>query len=807
MKFSIDWLKQHLDTEASLTQIVEKLNAIGLEVEAVSDPGETLGEFHIAHVVEAKQHPNADKLKVCMVDTGNEMVQVVCGAPNAKTGMKGVFAASGTHIPGTGVDLRPTEIRGVTSHGMLCSERELMISDEHDGIIELDGDAPVGQRYIDYAGLDDPVVEIAITPNRQDCLGVHGIARDLAAAGLGTLKPVDKSPVKGSFDSSQKVQLDFDEAHKDACPVFVGRMIRGLKNRPSPKWLQQRLMAIGLRPISALVDITNFMTFNFGRPLHVYDVAKIDGPICARMGKKGEKFLGLDGGDYVIEGGECVIADNAGVLGFGGVLGGEASGCSGETTDVFLECALFDPVRTAMTGRRHQILSDARFRFERGVDWGFIMDGMEIASRMILDLCGGEASHVIVAGTIPEWSRTVPFDPGRIATLGGLELSEKDSLAILESLFFKPKGKDTAYKKDGAYKIAVPSWRVDVEGEADLVEEVLRIHGYDNIPAVGLPKTAGVAKPTLTTGQKRARAVKRRLASEGLCECITWSFMPRHAARIFGAGEAPVLLDNPISSELDAMRPSILPNLIAAAQRNADRGAGAIALFEVGPQYRGEQPDDQSLVAAGVRAGSKVPRHWAGGGGAASAYDAKADAIAALEAAGAPVANLKVFGEAPSWYHPGRSGTLRLNPKQILASFGEIHPRALDALDADGPMAGFEIHLDVLTPPRSRKNKTKPAMKTSDLQPVERDFAFVVEAGVKASDVIQAARSADKKRITNVGLFDVFAGKGMEPGTKSLAISVRIEPQTRTFTDEEIEAISAKIINAVEKSTGAYLRK
>jgi len=786
--------------DASLDDLSARLTSLGLEVEKITNMGEQLAAFKVAHVISAEQHPDADRLRVCKVDTGDGIVQVVCGAPNARTGMKGVFAPSGTHIPGTGIDLKPTKIRGVESSGMLCSERELMLSDEHDGIIDLKTDAPAGTPYADLAGLDDPVIEIAITPNRQDCLGVAGIARDLAASGFGILKADEIKPIPGRYKNPVDIALKFSDNDRDACPLFVGRYIRGVKNGPSPKWLQDKLKAIGLRPISALVDITNFVTYDRGRPLHVFDAAKLSGTLHARLAEKGESLLALDGKTYQMKGEECVIADDNGVLGFGGVMGGEESGCTETTTDVLVEAALFDPIRTAMTGRVHGIESDARYRFERGVDVNFVIPGIELATKLIMDLCGGEPSEMTIAGEVPIFDKVINFDTGRVASLGGLTLKQSEIIAILERLGF------TAKDQNGStWHVSVPSWRTDIVGPADLVEEVLRIHGYDNIPVASLPRLNDVAKPTLTTAQRRSRATRRALASCGFNECVTWSFISEDQSNRFGGIEDALRLANPISSELVIMRPSLLPNLLDAARRNLDRSMDLIRLFEVGPQYRDDTPDGQSLVASGLRVGSAGPIHWNTPRRDVNAFDAKADAMTALAAAGAPTDNIRVFDGAPDWYHPGRSGTLRLNPKMVLANFGELHPAILKELDIDGPVVAFEVFMDNL-PPSRKSSATKPAAKMNALQPVVRDFAFVVDADTAAADLMQAARGADKKHIKAVTLFDVFAGKGMEPETKSLAIAVRLEPVEATFTDDELDAIAKKIVAAVGKATGGTLR-
>jgi len=804
MKFSLSWLKEHLTTDASLDEIVVKLNAIGLEVDTVENPADALAPFTVAEVVSAEKHPDADKLKVCKVSNGSEEMQIVCGAPNARAGIKVVLGRPGDYVPGLDVTLKKAKIRGVESIGMMCSAKELELGEDHDGIIELPEDAPVGTSYVEYADLDDPVIDIEITPNRQDCLGVYGIARDLAAAGLGILKPLDRTSVAGSFKSDISVSIDLPEEAMGACTQFLGRKFTGIKNGPSPQWVQDRLKAIGLRPISALVDVTNLITHDLGRPLHVYDASKLTGNLVARLANKGETFTALDDKEYTASGTETVIADGAGPQGFGGIIGGLDTGCSEETTEVVLEAALFDPVRTAFTGRDQGIITDARYRFERGVDPKFIRDGMEIATRLILEFCGGEASEIFEAGEDTVWDRTVPFRSERVKTLGGVDLPAVESVAILEKLGFEVSGLEMTEKLSGTYEVGVPSWRCDVVGEPDLVEEVLRIHGYDNIPSVQLPVTDHKAGTTLSPRQKRARAAKRRLASVGMHEAVTWSFMRRDQAVLFGGGGDDLVVGNPISSELDCMRPSILPNLMQAAQRNKDRGTSGVALFEVGPVYENDTDKGQLLVAAGLRSGTSA-RHWENPAEAVSVFDAKRDAMAALEAAGAPVDNLQVFTEAPNHYHPGRSGTLRLGPKNILAAFGELHPKTLKAMDVDGPVVGFEVNLDKI-PAKRGKSAAKGALEVSNLQSVERDFAFLLDGSKQVSDLIRAVKGADKAFISRVDVFDVYEGKGVPEGQKSIAVSVTLEPKGETFADKDIEAISAKVVAAAEKSTGATLR-
>ncbi|PWC55133.1 phenylalanine--tRNA ligase subunit beta [Azospirillum sp. TSO22-1] len=796
MKFTLSWLKDHLDTDAPLERIVETLTSLGLEVESVHDRSKELAAFRIAHVVSAEKHPDADKLRVLVVDTGTEKVQVVCGAPNARAGLKGVFATEGTYIPGSDITLKKGMIRGVESQGMMCSERELKLSDEHNGIIDLPEDAPVGASFAEYAGLNDPVIDISLTPDRADCAGVRGIARDLAAAGLGTLKPLAAEPVKGAFKSPFGVQIE----RTDACPMFVGRYIRGVKNGPSPKWLQDKLLAIGLRPISALVDITNYLTFDAARPLHVFDADKVHGGIVVRMARPGETLQALNGKAYELDGEMTVVADHDKAEALAGIVGGEETGCTEATVNVFLEAALFDATRTAHTGRRLGAESDARYRFERGVDPAAVVTGAERATRLILELCGGEPSELVIAGQEPAWRRTLTLRHGRVLGLGGVDVPVAEQHRILEALGFR-----TVESQADRATYEVPSWRADVHGEADLVEEVLRVHGYDAIPATPMERDGTVAKPALTAGQRRAVTARRTLAARGLFEAVTWSFMPSEVAGLFGDLDPGLRLVNPISADLDVMRPSILPNLIQAAGRNADRGFPDVGLFEVGPAYRDPTPKGQDLVAAGVRAGNAVPRHWAEKTRTVDAYDAKADALAVLEAAGAPTANLQVTTDAPGWYHPGRSGVLRLGPT-VLARFGELHPSVLETLKVKGPAVGFEVFLDAVPQPKKKGGTAKPLLQLSPFQPVERDFAFVVDAGVEADKIARAAKGADKALIKDVGVFDVYQGAGVGEGRKSVAVSVTLQPTDRTLTEEDIEAIGQKIVAAVAKATGGSLR-
>ncbi|MCW5771786.1 MAG: phenylalanine--tRNA ligase subunit beta [Rhodospirillaceae bacterium] len=797
MKFTLSWLKDHLETDATVEAIRDTLTRIGLEVESIEDPAKDLAPFVVAHVVEATKHPNADKLRVCKVDIGQGApVQVVCGAPNARAGMKGVYAPPGSHIPGTKLDLKKGVIRGVESNGMLLSEREMGLSDDHEGIVDLPADAPVGQSYAALMGLGDPVIDIAITPNRPDALGIRGIARDLAAAGLGTLKPWAYPPVKGAFKSPIAWSID-TAGGTNACSYVVGRYFRNVANGPSPEWMQRRLVAIGLRPISALVDITNFVTYHLGRPLHVFDADKLAGDLVMRAARAGEEILALDGRTYTLTPEDTVIADAKGVHGIGGVMGGEHTGCTPETKNVFLESALFDRVRVAATGRRHGILSDARYRFERGVDPESADWGAEVAAKLIAECCGGEASEPVTAGEMPKWRRIVTFRPARLESLGGLAVPEAEVRRILDALGFAAEGAGERWS------VAVPPWRPDADGEADVIEEVLRIHGYDKIPPVSM-RPEGLPRQTVTPQQRRVRLARRALAARGLFEAVTWSFMNSKETPLFGGGQPELVLANPISADLDAMRPSILGNLLHAAQRNADRGLANAALFEVGPQYAGGEPGDQALVAAGVRQGQSQ-RHWAEKARKLDAYDAKADALAALEAAGGPVASLQTVAEAPAWYHPGRSGSFKIG-NVALAHFGEVHPRILKALDVDGPAVAFEVYLDRLPPPRSKAGKARPLLKPSPFQPVERDFAFVVDLAVPAEKLLRAAQNADKALVAGAAIFDAYAGPGIPDGKKSIALSVTIQPTEKTLTDAEIEAIGAKIVAAVTKQTGGTLR-
>ena len=808
MKITLSWLKDHLETSASVEELAEKLALIGLDVESVDDPAAKLKAFTIARVLEAKRHPNADKLQVCKVDTGSGVVEVVCGAPNAKTGMIGVFAPMGSYIPGTGITLEAKPVRGIVSNGMLVSERELQLSDNHEGIIELDAalGAKVGQRYADIIGLADPVIDVKLTPNRPDCTGVRGIARDLAAAGLGTLKPEKKiTGVEGSYPCPIDIRLDFLEDARSACPCFAGRYLKGVSNGASPAWMQQRLKSVGLRPINALVDVTNYINLDRGRPLHVYDADKLVGAIRARLGKTGEKFLGLDGKTHAVDETMCVIADDRAVLGFGGILGGEDTGCTPDTRNVLIECAYFDPLRTAATGRKAGVQSDARYRFERGVDPAFILPGLDLATALMIEVAGGTPSQRKVAGAPPESKTVIPFSMGLIERLAGIKIEEKQIRATLEVLGFTIEG------KGAAVKVTAPGWRPDIHGAADLVEEVVRIAGLDKVPSAAMPRIDGVARPVLTENQRRVRRARRALAGRGLVEAITWSFISRPAARAFGGGQDALELANPISTEMSSMRPSLLPGLVAAVQRNRNRGFADLGLFEVGQIYRGDGPKDQLTAASGVRAGAAgltgAGRHWDGSAKDTDIFDAKADVVALLAELGFDAAKAQVTRDAPQWFHPGRSATLRLGPKIVLAHFGELHPETLRTLDATGPLAaGFEVFIEAL-PPRREKKLARPALEALDLLPIRRDFAFVLGADVPAGDVVKAALAADKKLIASVNVFDLFEAESLGAGKKSLALEVTLQPREKTLTDPEIEAIAARIVTAVGKATGGEIRR
>ncbi len=810
MKFTLSWLKEHLETDASLEQICERLTAIGLEVEDVDDKA-AYRPFTIARVLSAEKHPEADRLKVLTVDAGAEVnggkpVQIVCGAPNARAGLVGALARPGTYVPGIGVTLSVGKIRGVESHGMMCSEKELNISEDHDGIIDLPEDAPVGASFASYAGLDDPVIEINLTPNRPDCTSVYGIARDLAASGLGTLKtkPAPAFKVEGELPLAVKLELDDERL----CPGFALRLVRGVKNGPSPAWMQQRLRSIGLRPISALVDITNYMTFDQGRPMHVFDAAKVKGDLVVRRGQEGETILALDQREYKLGSANVVIADDNGVESIGGVMGGEHSGCDENTTDVLIESALWDPINIARTGRSLGIITDARYRFERGVDPEYMMPGLERTTELVLDICGGAASQATLVGYKGFEPKVISFPLSEVRRLTGLDISGAESAAILKKLGFGVEGEGETLT------VSVPSWRPDVDGKADLVEEVLRIHGVDQVKPEPLEALGAVHPRILTTLQVRTRTARRALASRAMLEAVTWSFISEEQAKLFGGGKAELKLANPIAADMSDMRPSLLPGLLSAAGRNADKGYGDVAIFEVSGTYESDRPEGQRRVAGGVRRGTAslagAGRMWSnaakGGGKPVDVYDAKADALAVVEACGLPMSNVQVEAGAPDWFHPGRSGTIKIGPKVVLGYFGEFHPKTLAALDLSGTFAGFEVFLDAMPEPKKKATRTKPPLELSPFQAVKRDFAFVVEKSVEAGAVLRAAQGADRKLITGVNVFDIFEGASLGEGRKSIAIEVTIQPSDRTLTDEDFEALTAKVIASVTKATGGTLR-
>jgi phenylalanyl-tRNA synthetase beta chain len=801
MKFTLDWLKAHLETDATAERIAETLTMIGLEVESVEDPAKALKPFVVAHVVEARPHPNSDHLKVCKVDAGTgSLIDVVCGAPNAVTGMKSVFAFPGTWIPGKAFELKPgVVIRGEPSNGMLCSAAELQLSNDHEGIIALDDDAPVGMAYVDYAGLGGVVFDISITPNRGDAAGVHGVARDLAAFGLGTLKPTDMAPVPPEGPSPiPPLPQQFAPGAPKAIRKFAGRYIRGVKNGPSPDWLQQLLRAVGLRPINALADITNYVSLGWGRPLHAYDADKVVGTMLLRNARPGEVLDGLDGREHVLDETMCVIADDRGPLCLGGILGGARSSCQDETVNLFMECASWDPEEVARTGRKTGIVSDARYRLERSVDPALTEPGLELATRLVLELCGGTPMEPAISGADVFPNTVIAFPLAEVRRLTGLELPAERIGAILTRLGFAVSGSGPVVT------VKVPSWRPDVTMKADLVEEVMRMVGVDNVPVEPLPRLSGVAPRMLTTMQNRRRLVKRVLAARGLDEAVTWSFVSESEATRFGGGAEELKLANAIAADLSDMRPSLLPGLLGAARRNANRGFADLALFEVGQIFLNDRPEGQRTYATAIRTGAGR-RNWQGST-RVDVFGAKADLAAALDALGHDLDKLQVVAEPPAWAHPGRGGRVQLGPTNIIAWFGELHPAWAEALDVSGPVAGFELDLDAVPEPRRKPTRAKPALKLSDLMAVERDFAFLVDRDVSAAQVLRAARGADKALIAEVDVFDLFEGGGVAEGKKSIAIRVTLQPTLRTLTDEDIDKVSGAIVAAVAKATGGTLR-
>ena len=796
MKFTLSWLKKHLDTTATVDEISDALTDLGLEVEGIENPSDKLKDFTLGYVTHAEKHPDADKLRVCKVDTDEGELQIICGAPNAREGITVVVAKPGVYVPGIDTTIGVGKIRGIESYGMMASEREMELSDEHDGIIELPS-GNVGDRFVDWLAINDPakvdtVIEIAITPNRPDALGVRGIARDLAARGLGKMKPDEVEIVEATFTADLSVGIDADTL--DGCPVFTGRLIKGVKNGPSPAWLQDVLRAIGLRPISFLVDVTNFFTYDQNRPLHVFDADKVAGNLRVHRAAGGETLMALDDKDYTLQAGQMVISDDTGAQSIGGIMGGRNTGCTEDTVNVFVESAYWDPVQIAYAGRALKIHSDARYRFERGVDPAFTPDGLEHAVRMIVDHAGGEASNVIVAGKVPDVSRAYKLDAKRVISLVGMDISESTQRQTLTALGFRLQG-NMAH---------VPSWRPDVQGEADLVEEVARIASLTKLVGKPLPRMAGVARPVLTPLQLRQQAAKRTVAALGYNECVTYSFIDRDAAALFGGGDDATMLQNPISADMSHMRPGLLPGLLRAAARNQARGFADMGLFEVGHAFHGGEPGEQHVQVAGILIGRTGPKDVHGEARAVDVYDAKADAEAVLSAIGAP-AKVQIMRGADAWWHPGRHGKICLGPKKVLGVFGELHPKVLREMDIKGPAVAFVLYPEDVPLPK-KKSTARPALQATDLQAVDRDFAFVVDADVEALTLVNAASGADKALITNVRVFDEFIDGSLGEGKKSLAITVRLQPTVATLKDADIEAVAAKIVEKVTKATGGVLR-
>ena len=800
MKFTLSWLKEHLDTDATPEEIGARLTSIGLEVESITDPGAGLKDFIVGEVITAEKHPNADKLRLCSVSDGKDTLQIVCGAPNARAGIKVVLARPGTVIPAPGDALKVGKIRDGESRGMRCSARDLLLGEDHDGIIELKASAKAGAPVVAAlveAGLlaDDPLFDVSITPNRGDAASVFGIARDLAASGLGTLKTDKVQPVAGKFPSPKKIMLDFTQENKDACPIFAGRLIKGVKNGPAPQWVQDRLKSVGMKSISALVDATNLIAQDRGRPLHVFDADKLSGNLHARMAQDHEQVLALDEKTYVLDTETIVIADDSYARAIAGIMGGLDTGSFEDTKNVFIESAWFDPARIARSGRKQGIISDARYRFERGVDPQFVLPGLELCTQLILEWCGGEASDVVIAGALPPPHKPIAFDPALVQSFGGIVVPREKIISILQDLGF-------VVEDHGTLQVVPPSWRHDVDGPADLVEEVVRIYGLTDVPSVPMPRGNAVAAPVLSKSQRRTRTARRAIATRGFNECVTFSFVARDQAALFGGGDDARQLSNPIASDLDALRPSILPSLLAAASRNAARGFANLQLFEIGAAFDSGMPEAQKTVAAAIRTGH-AERHWQKGEDAAGLFTVKADLLAALEAiTGAPM-SAPITQGAPGWYHPGRSGTIAMGPK-VIAQFGELHPKVLTAFDLKGPAAGFEIFLDAI-PDAKSKGKAKPLFAPSPFQATLRDFAFVVDAKLAAGEIVKAVKLADRALIDTVTVFDVYEGKGVQEGKKSVAVAVRIQPKDATLTEAEIEALAQKIVAGAVK-LGASLR-
>ncbi|WP_299846199.1 phenylalanine--tRNA ligase subunit beta [uncultured Roseovarius sp.] len=798
MKFTLSWLKDHLDTDAPVAELADALTDLGLEVEGIENPAERLADFTIGKVIHAEQHPDADRLRVCRVLTDEGELQIICGAPNARTGITAVIAKPGTYVPGIDTTIGIGKIRGIESHGMMCSEREMELSEEHDGIIELPS-GEVGDRFVDWLAANDPskvdpVIEIAITPNRPDALGVRGVALDLAARGLGTMKPARTAHIEGQFTCPLNVTID-DDTSENGCEVFAGRLIRGVTNGPSPEWLQKRLRAIGLRPISALVDITNFFTYDRNRPLHVFDADKVRGDLRVHRTSGGETLVGLDEKEYTFGPGQVVISDDEGVESIGGIMGGLATGCTSETTNVFLEAAVWDHIQIATTGRALKINSDARYRNERGIDPAFNMEAVDLATQMIIDLCGGEPSNRVTAGEVPNVARAYTLDPARVRSLVGMDIPESEQRQTLTALGFRMEGNQAH----------VPSWRPDVMGEADLVEEVARVASLTKLVGKPMPRAqTGVPKPILSVAQKREQIARRTTAALGYNECVTYSFIDRASAALFGGGDDATMLANPISSEMSHMRPALLPGLLQAAARNQARGQMNLALFEVGQAFHGGEPGEQHLLVSGLLVGQTGPKDVHSAARAVDLYDVKADAEAVLAALGAP-AKVQILRGAREWWHPGRHGMICLGPKKVLGVFGELHPRVLKAMDVKGPAMGFTIWPGEIPQPRNQ-TANRGALELRDLQAVERDFAFVVDADVEALTLVNAAAGADKLLIDDVRVFDEFIGGALGEGKKSLAVTVRLQPTEATLKDVDIEAVSSKIVEKVTKATGGVLR-
>jgi len=800
MKFSLPWLQDHLETDASVHQIADKLTSLGLEVDSIEHVGADLAAFTVAEIIGLRRHPDAERLNLCEVDTGKEKLEVVCGAPNVHLGLKGVFAAVGSVIPASGEVLKKAKIRGVESQGMLCSARELGLGEDHDGIIELPTDAKVGSPVSEVLSVEGPVIDIDITPNRSDCFGIVGVARELAAGGLGTLKGRDVSPVPPSFESDLAITFALPEGREAACPLFVAREFRGVKNGPSPAWLQARLTAIGLRPISTLVDITNYITFDLGRPLHVFDKNKVAGnELTLRFSKSGERLEALDGKTYELDDEMTVIADASGPEALGGIMGGEPTGCTEETTNVVLEVALFCPRRTALTGRKLGVESDARTRFERGLDPAMVMAGAEYATKLILELCGGEASQLVVAGKVPGPRSPFPFRLAQMERLAGIALDIETIDTRLKALGFEVEITD-----DETIQVTPPTWRHDVRMEADIVEEMARLQGYERIPPMPVRRTTAVSEPILAPEQRMRSISRRTLAARGISEAATWSFIEPAMAKAFG--NDGIRLRNPINSELSVLRPSILPNLLLAATRNRNRGVESVALFESGPRFFGDQPGDQEVTIGGVRVGPNRKRHWSAEGRDVDVFDARADALAVLNACKVNPDGVRVVADGPTHYHPGRKGRLMLGPKTVLAEFGEIHPAIVKTVDLETRAVGFEVFLDRLPKPKNKKSRSRPPLKASNFPPVDRDFAFVVDETVLAETLLNAVRGAERALIQDVSLFDVYQGKGLDDGKKSLALAVRLQAMDHTLSENEIDIAVKKITAAATKATGATLR-